>query len=98
MAAREEGSVTRSIGGDAVEGGGLDLIAGNEPSPELAAQVVDEYRRLRSGLRTDTLRQVLDLGREGYTRREIARRLGCAERAVKRKLDVIREAWMQGEL
>jgi DNA-directed RNA polymerase specialized sigma24 family protein len=85
------------IGGDAAEGGGLDLIAGDEPSPELAAQVVDEYRRLRSGLRTEVLRQVLDLRLEGYTRKEIAQRLGCAERAVKRKLDVIREAWLQGE-
>src|SRR5262249_1782966 len=49
------------IGGDAAEGGGLDLIAGDEPSPELAAQVVDEYRRLRGSLRTEALRQVLDL-------------------------------------
>ena len=85
------------IGGDAAEGGGLDRIAGHEPSPELAALVVDEYRRLRDGLRTEALRQVLDLRLEGYTREEIAERLGCAERAVKRKLDVIREAWLQGE-
>ena len=42
-------------------------------------------------------RQVLDLRLEGYTREEIAERLGCAERAVRRKLDVIREAWLQGE-
>ena len=59
--------------------------------------MVEEYRRLRDLLRTEALRQVLDLRLEGYTRAEIAQRLGCAERAVKRKLDVIREAWMQGE-
>ena len=85
------------IGADAAEGGGLDRLAGDEPSPELAALVVDEYRRLRDGLRTEALRQVLDLRLEGYTREEIAQRLGCAERAVKRKLEVIREAWLQGE-
>jgi len=85
------------IRADAAEYGGLDLIAGNEPSPDLAALVIDEYRRLRDGLRTDALRQVLDLRLEGYTRGEIAQRLGCAERAVKRKLDVIREAWLQGD-
>jgi DNA-directed RNA polymerase specialized sigma24 family protein len=85
------------IGSDAAEGVGLDLIAGDEPSPEVAAQVVDEYRRLRDGLRTEALRQVLDLRLEGYTREEIAERLGCAERSVKRKLDVIREAWLQGQ-
>jgi DNA-directed RNA polymerase specialized sigma24 family protein len=85
------------IGKDAAEGGGLDRFAGDEPSPELAAMVIDEYRRLRGGLRTEALRQVLDLRLEGYTREEIAERLGCAERAVKRKLDVIRETWQQGE-
>jgi DNA-directed RNA polymerase specialized sigma24 family protein len=85
------------IGSDAAEGGGLDRIVGREPSPELAALVVDEYRRLRDSLRSEALRQVLDLRLEGYTREEIAQRLGCAERTVKRKLEVIREAWLQGE-
>jgi DNA-directed RNA polymerase specialized sigma24 family protein len=86
-----------AIGGDAAEGGGLDRFAGDEPSPEVAAMVVDEYRRLRDGLGSELLRQVLDLRLQGYTREEIAERLGCAERTVKRKLEIIREAWLQGE-
>jgi DNA-directed RNA polymerase specialized sigma24 family protein len=85
------------IGVDAAEGCGLDRLGAQEPTPEMAAVVVDEYRRLRDGLKTEALRQVLDLRLEGYTRVEIAQRLGCAERAVKRKLDIIREAWSQGE-
>jgi DNA-directed RNA polymerase specialized sigma24 family protein len=85
------------IGADAADVGGPDRLAGREPSPELAALVVDQYRRLRDGLRTEALRQVLDLRLEGYTREEIAQRLGCAERTVKRKLEVIREAWLRGE-
>ena len=85
------------IGVAAAEGCGLDRLGAQEPTPEMAAVVVDEYRRLRDGLRTEALRQVLDLRLEGYTRAEIARRLGCAERAVKRKLEIIREAWLQGE-
>jgi DNA-directed RNA polymerase specialized sigma24 family protein len=85
------------IGADAAGLGGLDRLAGDEPSPELAALVVDEYHRLRDSLRSEALRQVLDLRLEGHTRAEIARRLGCAERTVKRKLEVIREAWLQGE-
>jgi DNA-directed RNA polymerase specialized sigma24 family protein len=85
------------VAADAAEVNGLDRIAGDEPSPELAAMVVDEYRRLRDGLRNDSLRQVLDLRLEGYTRAEIAERLGCAERTVKRKLELIREAWLEGE-
>jgi DNA-directed RNA polymerase specialized sigma24 family protein len=91
----------RLVGESAMAGsdptrGGLDRIGGHEPSPEMASMVVDEYRRLRESLSTESLRQVLDLRLEGYTREEIAARLGCTERAVKRKLDVIREAWLQG--
>jgi DNA-directed RNA polymerase specialized sigma24 family protein len=87
----------RLLGEAALINASLDRLAAHEPSPEMAALLVDEYRRLRNGLRTDALRQVLDLRLEGYTREEIAERLGCAERAVKRKLDAIREAWLRGE-
>jgi DNA-directed RNA polymerase specialized sigma24 family protein len=86
-----------ALDGAEAEGAGLDRIAGHEPGPELAASVVDEYRRLRDGLASEALRQVLDLRLQGYNREEIAERLGCAERTVRRKLDVIREAWLQGE-
>jgi DNA-directed RNA polymerase specialized sigma24 family protein len=85
------------IGGDAAEARGLDRIAGDEPGPELAALVVDEYRRLRDRLSSEVLRRTLDLRLQGYTREEIAERLGCAERTVRRKLELIREAWLQGE-
>ena len=84
------------IAADAAEVGGFARIAGDEPTPELAAIVVEEYRRLRDGLKSEALRQVLDLRLEGYTREEIAERLGCAERTVKRKLELIREAWLEG--
>ncbi len=84
-------------GSDATDGIGLDCLAGNEPSPEIAAMVIDEYRRLRDGLRTQELRQVLDLRLECLTKEEIAERLGCTQQAVKRKLKLIREAWLQEE-
>jgi DNA-directed RNA polymerase specialized sigma24 family protein len=81
----------------AADGGGLDLLAADEPGPELAAMVVEEYRRLRAALGDDILRRVLDLRLEGCTREEIASRLGITERAVRRKLGVIRDAWLGGE-
>ena len=84
-------------GGDPIEGAGLDNLAGSEPSPELAALVIDEYRRLRDALASDELRQVLDLRLQGHTRAEIAEILGCTARTVWRKLEIIREAWLQGE-
>jgi DNA-directed RNA polymerase specialized sigma24 family protein len=78
-------------------GAGLDRLVGDEPTPEFAALVADQYRRLREGLGDDSLRQVLDLRLEGYLQEEIAGRMGCALRTVARKLDVIRETWLRGE-
>jgi DNA-directed RNA polymerase specialized sigma24 family protein len=84
-------------GGDkeGVGGAGLDFVPGNEPTPELAAMVVDEYRRLRNALRDDALRQVLDLRLEGHKRREIADRMGLSHAAVARKLALIRNGCLE---
>jgi DNA-directed RNA polymerase specialized sigma24 family protein len=79
-------------------GSGLDRLEADEPTPEFAAQVADQYRRLRDGLGDDSLRRVLHLRLEGYSQEEIAGRLGCALRTVARKLNVIRETWLRGEV
>ena len=78
-------------------GNGLDGMIGSEPTPELAAMVIEQYHNLRDGLGDATLRQVLDLRLEGHDREEIAARLGCAVRTVTRKLDVIRQTWLENE-
>jgi DNA-directed RNA polymerase specialized sigma24 family protein len=78
-------------------GAALDSFAGREPSPELAAMVVEEYQRLRSRLGEDSLRLVLDLSLEGYNREEISARMGRSVKTVARKLDVIRRVWLDGE-
>jgi DNA-directed RNA polymerase specialized sigma24 family protein len=75
----------------------LDRFAGREPSPELAALVVEEYQRLWSRLGDDSLRQVLDLSLEGCTPKEIAARIGRTDRTVTRKLEVIRKVWLEEE-
>ena len=85
------------IGADAASGSELDCMPGNEPSPEKATMVVEENHRLRDALKTDVLRQVLDLRLEASTPKEIAERLGMPERAARRKLEVIRESWLQNE-
>jgi DNA-directed RNA polymerase specialized sigma24 family protein len=77
-------------------GNGLDHFAGREPTPEFAAMMADEYQRAREGLGEDSLRLVFDLRLEGFTREEIAARLGCAVRTVTRKLEMIRSA-LEGE-
>ena len=74
-------------------GGGMDRLAGNEPTPELVAILEEECRLRLAGLRDETLRRIARLRMEGHTRKEIAERLGCNRRTVERKLDLIRQAW-----
>jgi DNA-directed RNA polymerase specialized sigma24 family protein len=80
---------------DLAQWGGDDL-PGDEPTPELAAQVADECRRLLGLLRDESLRSVALLKMEGYTNAEIAERLGCVRFTVDRKLRAIRQIW-EGE-
>ena len=75
------------------EPAGLDAVAGPEPSPEFAALVADECRRLLDALGDETLRRIATWKMEGYTNEEIAMRLGCAVRTVANKLKFIRMAW-----
>ena len=81
--------------GRAVEALSLEQIIGREPTPELAAQVAEEYQRLLGGLDDPSLRQVAQLKMEGYTCPQIARRLGCVPRTVERKLRLIRQLWSE---
>jgi DNA-directed RNA polymerase specialized sigma24 family protein len=76
-----------------LEGLDIEAVIGDVPTPELAAQVADECRRLLGALGDATLRQVAVWKMEGYTNAEIARRLGCVEHTVGRKLRSIREIW-----
>jgi DNA-directed RNA polymerase specialized sigma24 family protein len=74
--------------------GGLADLAAPDPTPEFAAQVADECRRLLVGLRDDSLRAVAQLRLEGFTNEEVADRLGCSLRTVARKVELIRRAWL----
>ena len=76
-----------------LEGPGVDGLAGAEPTPELAARVADECRRLLDLLGDDALRLVAQRKLEGYTNAEIAAELGCVEQTVERKLQRIRRLW-----
>jgi DNA-directed RNA polymerase specialized sigma24 family protein len=71
----------------------LEHAFSREPSPELAAQMTEDYERLLALLDDDQLRQVAVWRMEGYTIDEIAARIGCVARSVKRKLQLIRSLW-----
>jgi RNA polymerase sigma factor (sigma-70 family) len=74
---------------------GLETIRGEEPTPEVAAQFLEEFRRLMEQLGDPGLRSVTALKLEGYTNDEIASRLGCVTSTVERKLARIRGIWAE---
>jgi RNA polymerase sigma factor (sigma-70 family) len=71
----------------------LDRFISREPTPELAALMADQCRRLLDSLDEDALRVVALRKLEGYTSAEIARQLGCSLASVERKLRRIRGIW-----
>ena len=70
---------------------------GRRATPEFAAMMAEECRRLLDALDDDSLRQVALSRMEGYNNDEIADQLGCARRTVARRLDLIRKTWLATE-
>ena len=71
----------------------IEQVVGDEPTPEFAAQVAEQYQRLLDLLGDETLQQVAVWKMEGCTKDEIAQRLDCSRRTVARKLETIRIIW-----
>jgi DNA-directed RNA polymerase specialized sigma24 family protein len=71
----------------------LEEVVGPEPTPDFAAQVAEECRRLLGLLGDAELEAVALWKMEGYSTAEIAARLGYTPRTVERKLHLIRQVW-----
>jgi RNA polymerase sigma factor (sigma-70 family) len=78
------------------DGAAIEQVVGDEPTPEFAAQVAEEYQRLLDLLGDETLKRVAIWKMEGLTKDEIAERLNCSRRTVARKLETIRIIWSGG--
>jgi DNA-directed RNA polymerase specialized sigma24 family protein len=76
--------------GPDANGEGLSELLGREPSPELAAQLADDFARLLESLGDRGLRSVALMRFEGRNAGEIAQRMGISPRTVERKLHLIR--------
>jgi DNA-directed RNA polymerase specialized sigma24 family protein len=74
--------------------GGLDGLIGDEPTPEFAAMMADQCRRLLKLLEPD-LQLLATAKMEGYSNQEIAVQLGCSVRTIERRLYLIRRKWEQ---
>jgi DNA-directed RNA polymerase specialized sigma24 family protein len=70
--------------------GGINLAIGPEPTPAFLAEVAEQTQRSLDTLGSEELRAVALWKMEGYTNAEIAAKLGCAERTVRRRLKLIR--------
>jgi DNA-directed RNA polymerase specialized sigma24 family protein len=79
-------------------GGAFAEVVGDEPSPEFAAMVAEEFRLRLAGLKDDALRQVALMRMEGYANEEIGARLDISLRSVERKLEAIRKRWQPDDL
>jgi DNA-directed RNA polymerase specialized sigma24 family protein len=73
----------------------FEEIISQEPTPEFAAQIADEFNFLLNRLENDTLRSVALWKLEGFTNDEIAEKLECVPRTVERKLQLIRTLWQR---
>lgn len=71
----------------------IEEFVGREPTPDFAAEVAEECERLLAALGDESLRQIAIAKLEGYTNEEIAERLDCSLRTVKRRLGRVREIW-----
>jgi DNA-directed RNA polymerase specialized sigma24 family protein len=92
--ARRSGRAPRATSKDWAEWD-VGLALSTEPTPELAATIADEYRRLLERLGNESLRAVALMQMEGFSNGDIAARLGIVESSVARKLRRIRELWIQ---
>lgn len=75
---------------------GLDQLLGPDPTPEFIAQMNEECQILMDLLVDDPVLKLSDIATwklEGFTRDEIAARLGCSRRTVASRLNLIRKTW-----
>jgi RNA polymerase sigma factor (sigma-70 family) len=72
------------VSGDASGRLGYDPVDPN-PSPAEAAEFADQFQQLLAGMDEEE-RQVVDLKLQEHTNDEVAQRLGCSERTVRRIL------------
>jgi RNA polymerase sigma factor (sigma-70 family) len=76
----------------------LETVVSREPDPHLALMVEETFLRMLHCLDDAELKEIVLLKMDGYTHAEIANRLDCSERTIKRRLTIIRRIWEQAEL
>ena len=70
-------------------------VIGDEPTPEFAALVTEQYQALLGHLPDDMCRDIVQWKLEGHTDQQIARRLNCSRSTIQRRLRMVRSIWSQ---
>lgn len=78
--------------GEKSETKGADGLAGDEPTPEFTAMMLEHFQQLLDDLDED-LREIALLKLEGYSNDEIAEEIKRSSRTVERRVWLIRERW-----
>lgn len=79
----------------AAEDGSIIEAIGDEPSPEMVLIMQESVEQFFSHLGVGQLRDLAGAKLEGYSNAELARRFGCSERTIERRLHLIREKCQQ---
>lgn len=72
---------------------GIANVLGSEPTPELVAEMEEQFDQLLDALDDETQRTISELKFQGYSNQEIADHIGKNIRTVERKLGRVREIW-----
>jgi DNA-directed RNA polymerase specialized sigma24 family protein len=91
---RDAGRLKRGGGAAPDDRSGImEEVLTREPDPALAAEFAEECERLLGLLGDPDLRRIAVLRMDGHSVEEVAAKVGCAPRSVKRKLQLIRSIW-----
>ena len=73
----------------------IEQIIANEPTPEMAAQLAEQYEQWIRALDSEELVRIMQWKIEGFTNNEIAAKCGLTARSIERKLNLIRKILIQ---
>lgn len=74
---------------------GLNDFESSAPTAETLAILQEDYEQLMQTLRNDEMRTIATLKMDGHSTLEIAEQVELSERSVRRKLNLIRDTWIQ---
>ena len=88
-------SIFQTCGNNSFEDAGIGEVLGHEPTPELAIGLAENCKEMIDSLEDEIQQKIVLLALEGYRTPEIAEKLGCVRRTVERKLQLVREKWVE---